>query len=268
MINIKIHKILWYILIIILIIILVKIIPFYNNSFDQTLKEETKIIISSKRDLSISDWLIIIDWQNKKNIKITNGLNYFPLNLERGQKISFAAKEIYQDIHFFIQYSGNILKIYPQSAIYINNTWITTNIIIIWWIVQYLNTNSSNRIIFEWNNKPFKLNTNDYILQNILQDQKNKQKENIIRAYWWNIILNKTFDYIIYNILTILTKISPKNYNDNLKNYNDFKNYISNLNGNLNLSNNLDFKKNEKNNINKDMSKQFNKWLSKILNSF
>ncbi len=266
MININTQKTLWYTLILILVIILIKITPFYNIPFSKVLDEKTNIAIFSKKELSLSEWLIIINWQNKKNIKIINGLKYLPLNLEKWQKISFAAKEIYKDVHFFIKFTGNIIKIYPQSAIYINNTWKNINIVIIWWIIQYLNTDPNNQITFEWNIKPFKLNLNDSILKNILEDEKNKQKNNIIKSYWWNILLNKTFDFIVYNLLISLNKIFPKYFSDNLENYYKFKNYI--LNSDLNSWFNLDFKWNEKTNINKDILKQFNKWLWKIVNNF
>ncbi len=266
MIIIKSQKTIWILIIFVIIIILIKIIPFYNYPFDKTIQNQAQIIIYSTKSLNKSDWLITIDWQTKQIIKINNWLIYIPLVLEFWQKISFAAKEKYVDVHFFIQLTGNIIKIYPQSAIYINDNW--TNINIINWNIEYLNLDKNNEIIFQWQIKPFELDIKNNILNNILQYQKNIQKNDIIRLYWWNIILNKTFDYIIRNLITLFSKINPKNFKDNMENYEKFRTYINNIDKTNILWNNLNFKQNEKSNINKDVSNLFYKWLSKITNSF
>lgn len=243
--------------------VLIQITPFYNYSFDKIIQTKPQIIIYSQKSLMKSEWLITIQWNNQQTIKINNWLSYLPFTNQDWLKISFMAKEVYNNIYIFIQTTWNVIKIYPQSAIYINKD---ANIInIINWNIWYLNINPNNKIIFQWKNNPFNLDINDEILNNIFENQKNTNRKNIIKLYWWNIILNKTFDYIIYKLLIIFTKISPENYNDNLENYNKFNNYIKQ---DQTTQNQLNFKNNEKQNINKDIFKQFNKWLSKIINNF
>jgi hypothetical protein len=263
MIKVNLQKFIGSIIIIIIIVILIKITPFYNYSFDNIIQTKQQIIIYSQKSLNKSEWLILIEWKTKQSININNWLLYLPLNNQDWQKISFMAKEIYNNMYIFIQLTWNIIKIYPQSAIYINKELNTINIIN--WKIWYLNLDKQNEILFKWKVIPLKLDPQDDILNNISKDQKNNNRKNIIGLYWWNIILNKTFDYIIYKLLILFSKISPLNYKDNLQNYYDFNNYI---NKDKSIQNQLIFKKNEKNYINRDIFKQFNKWLSKIINSF
>lgn len=263
MIQISLQKFIWSIIITIIIVILIQITPFYNNSFDEITQIKPQIIIYSQKYLNKSDWLIVIEWQTKQNIKINYWLSYLPFINTQWQKISFMTKEIHNNIYIIIQLTWNIIKIYPQSAIYINKD--SKSINIINWTIWYLNLNQNNKIIFQWKVKPFNLDPNDEILNNIFENQKIINQKNIIKLYWWNIILNKTFDYIIYKLLIIFTRINPKNYKDNLENYNKFNQYI---NQNTWINNQLNFEEKEKQNINKDIFNQFDKWLSKITNSF
>jgi hypothetical protein len=268
MININLQKFTWVIIIFTILVILISIFPLYNYPFEKTINNNNQIIIYSEKSLNKSDWFITIDWQTKQDIIIKNWLNYLSFNIWYWQKISFYSKEVYNNIYLFVQLTGNIIKIYPQSAIYIDNIWNKQNITIINWKLSFLNLDNNNQIVFSWENKPIILDINDEILNKILQDQKNNQKARIINIYWWNIILNRTFDYIIHNLILLLSKISPNNFEDNLQNYNKFKNYISNQDQNSIIWNNIYYKKDEKTNINKDIFKQFNKWLSKIINTF
>ena len=263
MIKVNLQKFIWSIIILIIITILLWITPFYNQSFDKIIETKQQIIIYSQIYLTKNQWLINIQWPTNQNIKIDKWISFLPFINQDWIKISFMAKEIYKDMNIFIQTTWNIIKIYPQSSIYINQD---SNIInIINWQIWYLNLDQNNKIIFQWNIQPFNLDINDQILNDVFQNQRSLNKKNIIKQYWWNIILNKTFNYIIHKLLLLFTKISPKNYSDNLENYNKFNNYINLENK---TDNQLIFKNNEKNNINKDIFKQFNKWLSKIINSF
>lgn len=267
MIKINLQKFIWSIIIFVLIVILIQITPFYNRPINKTLETKAQIIIYSTKSLTKSEWFISIESKTKENIKIENWLKYLPFNIKSWQKIIFATKETYYDSYIFIQITWNIIKIYPQSAIYITNPEDKIKITIINWTVQYLNLNQSNPINFEWPIKPINLDNNDTILNKIKQDQNNRQKEYIINLYWWSILSNRTFDYIIHNLIIILSKISPNNFKDNLNNYNDFKQYINKTDQPITW-NQLNFRKNEKTEINQDIIKQIKKWWSKIINSF
>ena len=268
MINIKTQQFIWWLIILIIIIILIKITPFYNYPFDKITQDKQQIISYSPVDLNKNQWFLSFEWKSNQNIQIQKWINYFPIVLENSQKISFPAKNIFKDTYIFIQLTGNIIKISPQSAIYIQNSNNNIEIKIINWTIQYLNLNKNNKITFQWQIVASKLDINDEILNSITKDQKIKEKTNIIELYWWNIILNNTFDYIIHNLIILFSKINPKQYNDNLQNYNNFKNYINNINQTKPFWINLNFKKNEKTNINNDIFKQVKKWRLKTVNSF
>lgn len=266
MININIYKFSWSLIITILLIILIIKTPFYNYPFQDIKKEISQIITYSDKWLNTSDWLIIINWPNNQNIKIDVWLNYIPFNIDNWQKISFATKQIYSNTFLFLQFTGNIIKIYPQSAILIQKTSNNINIIIINWIVQHVNTDPNYNISFSWDIQPLLLSLQNNLLSSILNQQNIKQKNDIIKIYWWNIILNSTFDNIIKNLIKLFYKINPNKYKDNLDNYNKFNTYIKNIDSNF--RNDYTLPKQQKQNISQDILKQFNKWLSKIFNSF
>jgi len=265
MINIKPQTFIWYLIIFIIIVIIIKLIPFYNYDFDKIYENNEEIIIYSTKSINKSEWIITINWNQ---IQINAGFHYLPLDTKTWQLITFASKNKNYNTYIFIQFKNNIVKIQAQSAIFINQHNKNIEITIINWSVEYLNTNQNNKILFIWKNKPLNLDQNDIYLKNTIKDKLEKQKKYIINLYWWYIILNRSFDYIIHNLILLFNRISPDFYKDNLQNYNNFKYYINTIDKNITLWNSLNFNKNEKNNINKDLLKQFDKWLSKTLNFF
>ena len=220
--GIYIKKWLWYTIVSIsliwsLIILFLWSIPLFEKWPDLEWFEksfETKMLIYSKFNIS-SDKAQI--QKGDKTYNIYGWLYVYDLKTkDLPTQIVFKSDEIYDNIYCFLVFKWwNFVELVPQSAISISDNF---DIDVLVWNVKYYG--DLNDFSFVWWNIE-KEASNDVI--NIVKDRYyDSLKIYLKTALWYDVLYNWAVLKISNKTLTILSKMFPWKYDENLKNLQEY----------------------------------------------
>ncbi len=190
-------------------------IEWFNKSFN------TKLLTQSKVNLNLSKVFVEM---NKKKYPIKNKISSFDIKINNSwSQLLFKSNKKYKNTFAYIIFpQKEFIQIYPQSAININKN---NQIEIITWIVKYYPQENKN-FSFTWTIIPSLL-VNEESIKNINLYYENLLKEYILKqTETKQLIQNENLFKISEFIIKNLSKLMPNYFEKNLKNLNEYKQYL------------------------------------------
>lgn len=238
----------------ILITIFFTIIPLYEEAPDIEWFEKlfsTQLMTYSKIDINQS--VTVLEKDNKPYI-FKNWLFSYDLKINNSwSQIIFKSDKLYQNTFAYILLPNQeIIQIYPQSAININNN---MEIEIITGIIKYYPQNIKN-ISFTWKFLP-SIIVDEQNINTVLNRYEQGLKKHIFNQIWWKTNQNKNITKISKILLEFLSKIIPNQFKNNLENFENFEKYLYKDTENNNYKNDFDNTKIQKDII-KDIKNSLN----------
>lgn len=202
-------------------LLLLGYLPLYNQVLDVSnfhLNQQIKYLcIGDYKNIEITD--ITNFW---KQTIIPKDQNIF-LPEQNERKLTINQKEKTNKDLFVIQFPDNTIYIvYPWTQIQIKKEEKTYIISKEYWKSEYYIPENPKTKITNMDNQEKKLES-DFTLWYLIRNYEEKKKEFIINQWWWFLLTQPLYQKISKNILDIAYYIRPKIYENNLKNYSQYK---------------------------------------------
>lgn len=152
---------------------------------------------------------------------------------------------------------NTIYILYPWSKIQITKKLHNYEIIKLYWKNEYYQPKNNQTIIINPNIKEQK-NESEFSLWYMIDDYENKKTKHIIKQWWWILIMQPIYQNFSKQILDIAYFIRPKQYENNIKNYELYKEKLWRKNTNKNYEEDQSWRKN--------FIKQIQKWREETRN--
>lgn len=198
--------------------------PLYQQSPNLSnfyLNQQIKYLcIGDYENIEITD--ITTFWKQK----IIPKDNFVFLSQQDERKLLISQKDKNNKDFFVIQFPDNTIYIaYPWTQIDIKKEWKTYIITKEYWRSEfYIPENQKTKI----NNLDIKeqKSEEDFTLWYLIKNYEENKKEFIINQWWWFLLTQPFYQKISKNILDIAYLFRPKIYEKNLKNYDQYKEFL------------------------------------------